>query len=132
MIGFNNFKEKAISVVEVPMIFNNGIGSMIEVCIFYQNDMQHHDVLLEFDNLQKLGPINIDYNKKGLRLMNSFQFPILNQYRSVIPSEAQVKQKNLEWINKHVNMSKSNLDEIIKKIKLDCCNDNPLDFKNRK
>lgn len=35
-------------------------------------------------------------------------------------------------MNKQVNMSKSNLDKIIEKIKLDYYNDNPLDFKDRK
>lgn len=113
-------------------MFNNETKSMIEVCKFYQNDMQHHDVLLGFDNLQRLDPINIDYDKKRLRLMNELWFPILHQYRSFIPFDAQAKQKNLEWINKHVNMSKSNLDEILGKIKIDCCSDNLLNFKNRK
>lgn len=46
-------------------MFINGEGSIIEVCTFYQKDMQHHDVLLGFDNLQRLSPINIDCDKKG-------------------------------------------------------------------
>lgn len=49
--------------------------------------------------------------------MNEFWFPILHQYKSVIPSASQVKKKNLEWVGKHVHMSKSNLDEIVEKIK---------------
>lgn len=91
MIGFNNFKKQITSIAKIPMMFNNDIGTMIEVCTFYQNDMQHHDVLLGFDNLQRLGSINIDYDKKGFKLMNEFCFPILHQYKSVILLEAQVK-----------------------------------------
>jgi len=41
---------------------------MIEVCVFYQNDMQHHDVLLGYDNLQKLGLVNIDCDKKRFEI----------------------------------------------------------------
>lgn len=71
-INFNNFKEKSCSVTEVPIMFSNGIGSMTNICVFYQNEMQHHDVLLYYENLQKLGLANIDCDKKGLRLMNEF------------------------------------------------------------
>lgn len=64
--------------------------------------------------------------------MKDYWFQILHQYRSVIPSDTQVKEKKLEWVSKQVNMSKSNLDEIIEKIKTNYCSDNPLSFKDRK
>lgn len=34
-----NFKEKSSSVAEILIAFSNGTGSMIELCVFYQNDM---------------------------------------------------------------------------------------------